>query len=314
MKDFLKRNSVIPLTLLFGLILLNGVGVTLPIPNLIQIGEQLHFPLIGLVEALFIIFSMLALVVWGYLVDKYNRKPLLYAANIIWLIPAVSIFLFPKSLIVYIVGRLGMAVGLSAFSPLTYSIIADSAQYSDRGLVSSGLNLAWVGSSAMGIVLGAMFTSNWHYSFGIVSGLGVILLIGIFFLQIPTRGQKEPVLAELSNFQYQWRIELSLLPKMLKKRSFFWLLLQGIFALIPGTIFTYWLVSFLASSEGMMVSIEIASVTAIVIASGRAPGYIVFGLLGDKLTQSAKNSAIKAKIAASGMFLQAIFFFGAFLV
>ncbi|MHA1542755.1 MAG: MFS transporter, partial [Candidatus Hodarchaeales archaeon] len=28
----------------------------------------------------------------------------------------------------------------------------------------------------------------------------------------------------------------------------------------------------------------------------------------------AKNSAIKAKIAASGMFLQAIFFFGAFLV
>ena len=314
MKDFLKRNSVLPLTFLFGLILLNGVGVTLPIPNLIQIGEQLNFPLIGIVEAFFIFFSMLALVVWGYLVDKYNRKPLLYAANIIWLIPAVSIFLFPKSLFVYIVGRLGMAVGLSAFSPLTYSIIADSAQYSDRGLVSSGLNLAWVGSSAMGIILGAMFTSNWHYSFGIVSGLGVILLIGIFFLQIPSRGQKEPVLAELSNFQYQWRIELSLLPKMLKKRSFFWLLLQGIFALIPGTIFTYWLVSFLASSEGMMVSIEIASVTAIVIASGRAPGYIVFGLLGDKLTQSAKNSAIKAKIAASGMFLQAIFFFGAFLV
>ncbi len=314
MEDFLKRNSVLPLIFLFGLILLNGVGITLPIPNLIQIGEQLNFPLIGIIEALFILFSMFSLVVWGYFVDKFDRKPLLYAANIIWLIPAVCIFLFPDSIMLYVIGRLGMAIGLSAFSPLTYSIIADSAQYNDRGLVSSGLNLAWVGSSAMGIILGAMFTSNWHYSFGLVGGLGVILLAGIFFLKIPSRGQKEPAFAELSSFQYKWRIELRLLPKMMKKKSLFWLLIQGIFALIPGTVFTYWLVSFLASSEGMMVSIEIASIIAIVIASGRAPGYIVFGWLGDKLTQNSENSAIRAKIATSGMFLQAIFFFGAFLV
>ena len=314
MQDFLKRNSFFSLLFLFGLILLNGVGVTLPIPNLIQIGEQLNFPLIGIVEALFILISILALVVWGYLVDKYDRKPLLYAANVIWLFPSACIFLFPDSLLIYVLGRLGMAVGLSAFSPLAYSIIADFAQYKNRGLVSSGLNLAWVGSSAMGIMLGAMFTSNWYHSFGLVSGLGVVLLCCLFFLKMPSRGKKEPAFVELSNFQYQWRIKLSLLPQMIKTRSLFWLLLQGIFALIPGTVFTYWLVSFLASSEGMLVSIEIASVIAIIIASGRAPGYIIFGLLGDKLTANAENSAVRAKIAASGMLLQAIFFFGAFLV
>ncbi|MCK4848639.1 MAG: MFS transporter [Candidatus Heimdallarchaeota archaeon] len=314
MQDFFRRNSIFSLLFLFGLILLNGVGVTLPIPNLIQIGEQLNFPLIGIIEALFILFSMFALVVWGYFVDKYRRKPLLYAANIIWLFPAVCIFLFPNSLLIYVIGRLGMAVGLSALSPLAYSIIADFAEYKNRGLVSSGLNLAWVGSSAMGILLGAMFTSNWHYSFGLVTGLGIILLLCLFFLKIPLRGKKEPAFAELSNFQYQWRIKLSLLPQMMRTKSFLWLLLQGIFALIPGTVFTYWLVSFIASSEGMAVSIEIASVIAIIIASGRAPGYMIFGWLGDKLTANAENSAVRAKIASSGMFLQALFFFGAFLL
>jgi MFS family permease len=314
MQDFLKRNSIFSLLFLFGLILLNGVGVTLPIPNLIQIGEQLNFPLIGIVEALFIIFSMFALAIWGYLVDKYKRKPLLYAANIIWIFPAVCIFLFPDSLFVYLIGRLGMAIGLSAFSPLAYSVIADFAQHKDRGLVSSGLNLAWVGSSAMGIILGAMFVSNWYYSFGIIAGLGVILLFGLYFLKMPSRAEKEPAFSELSNFHYHWRIELKLLPEMMKKKSLFWLLLQGIFALIPGTVFTYWLVSFLASSEGMMISIEMASFTAIIIASGRAPGYIVFGWLGDRLTSNSENSAVRAKIAASGMLLQAIFFFGAFLL
>jgi len=302
------------LVLLFGLILLNGVGVTLPIPNLTQIGEQLNFPLIGIIEALFILFSMFALVVWGYFVDKYKRKPLLYAANIIWLFPAFCIFLFPDSFVVYVIGRMGMAVGLSAFSPLAYSLVADFAQYKDRGLVSSGLNLAWIGSSALGIMLGAMFASNWYYSFGLVTGLGAVLLICLFFLKMPLRGKKEPAFVELSDFQYQWRIELSLLPKIMKTKSLFWLLLQGVFALIPGTVFTYWLVSFLASSEGMLVSIEIASIIAITIASGRAPGYIIFGWLGDKLSTNAENSAVRAKIAASGMLLQAIFFFGAFLV
>ena len=313
MLGFLKKNSVLPLIFIFGLILLNGVGITLPIPNLIQIGEQMNFPLIGMIESLFIIVSMFSLLVWGYFVDKFDRKPLLYAANTIWLLSSITIFLIPTSLPIYFIGRLGMALGLSAFSPLAYSIIADSAQYHDRGLVSSGLNLAWVGSSALGIILGAMFTSNWHNSFGLISGLGVVLLLGIYFLEIPYRGLQEPAFLELSGFQYVWRIELHLIPQMLKKKSLFWLLMQGIFALVPGTVFTYWLVSFLASSEGMMVSIEIASITAIIIASGRAPGYIFFGWFGDKLTRNTGNSDIRAKIAAFGMILQATFFFGSFV-
>ena len=257
--DFIKRNSLTSLIFLFSLILLNGVGVTLPIPNLEIIGQQYDFPLIGIVEAFFIVFSMIALVIWGFLVDKYDRRSLLLVANVIWLIPAAIIFFFPNSLVVYFIGRLTMAVGLAAFSPLSYSIIADFAQYEDRGIISAGLNLAWVGSSAVGIILGAFFTANWYYSFGVLASIGLILFCWQFIVKIPIRGVKEPAFSDIADYQYPWRINFGLIPQAFKIRSFFWLLAQGMFALIPSTVFTYWLVSFLASSEGMAISIEQAS-------------------------------------------------------
>ncbi|PWI47980.1 hypothetical protein CEE45_08760 [Candidatus Heimdallarchaeota archaeon B3_Heim] len=310
--DFIKRNSLTSLIFLFSLILLNGVGVTLPIPNLEIIGRQYDFPLIGIVEAFFIIFSMVALVVWGYLVDKFDRRQILLMANVIWLIPAAIIFFFPDSLLIYFIGRLIMAIGLAAFSPLSYSIIADFAHYEDRGTISAGLNLAWVGSSAVGIILGASFTANWYYSFGVLAFLGLILFCWQFLVKIPIRGVKEPAFSDIADYQYPWRINFRIIPKAFQTRSFFWLLTQGIFALVPGTVFTYWLVSFLASSEGMAISIEQASLISIIVASGRAPGYLFFGKLGDILTSKYANSAIRAKIAGLGMASQAMFFFGAF--
>ena len=313
-EGFFKRNSIPSLIFLFGLILLNGIGVTLPIPNLTVIAEELRFPYIGFIEALFILVSMIGLIFWGYFIDKMNRKPLLLIANVVWLIPASIIFFNPSSLISYFIGRMGMAIGLSAFSPLSYSILADFAHFEDRGLISAGLNLAWVGSSATGIILGAMFTSNWHYAFGAVTLLGLLLFFWQFIIKIPKRGGKEPAFIGLKEYTYQWRIDYKLIPQAFKLKSLHWLLIQGLFALIPGTIFTYWLVSFLASSDGLAISPEIASIFAIIIASGRAPGYLFFGSLGDYLSVKKKNSSTRAKLASFGMIVQAILFFGAFLI
>ena len=131
-------------------------------------------------------------------------------------------------------------------------------------------------------------------------------------MKIPIRGVKEPAFSDIADYQYPWRINFGLIPQAFKIRSFFWLLAQGMFALIPSTVFTYWLVSFLASSEGMAISIEQASIISIIVASGRAPGYLFFGKLGDILSAKSTNSAIRVKIAGLGMASQALFFFGAF--
>lgn len=308
----IRQNPLFSLFFLFGLILLNGIGATLPIPNLSLIAEYYSFPMIGFVEALFVGVSTIFLLFWGYFVDKTERKTIIWIANVLWIVPSFVIFLFPQYLMVYILGRLGMAIGLAAFSPLAYSILADFARYQNRGLISSGLNLAWVGSSAAGILIGGFFSNSWYLSFGFIAIIGIIILSWEYFIVIPERGKQEPAFVNIEEFTYPWRIEINQIPKMMKSKTIVLLLIQGSFALIPGTFFTYWLVSFLSSSEGVNTSIGISSVIAIVIASGRGVGYPVFGKLGDYFTHKTGNSVARAKIASLGMIFQAIFFFIAF--
>ena len=69
----IRRNNIFSLFFLFCLILLNGIGATLPIPNLILLSEYYNFP-IGFIEASFVGVSTLFLLVWGVLVDKMERK------------------------------------------------------------------------------------------------------------------------------------------------------------------------------------------------------------------------------------------------
>jgi MFS family permease len=308
----IHQTPIFSLFFLFTLILLNGIGATLPIPNLILIAEYYDFPMIGFVEAVFVGVSTLFLIFWGFLVDRLERKNIIWIANILWIFPSVMIFFFPKYLLIYIFGRLGMAIGLAAFSPLAYSILADSSSYNRRGLISSGLNLAWVGSSAAGILIGGLFSSSWHLSFGFISLVGVIILGWEYFIVIPQRGKQEPAFVDMETFTYPWRIKLSQIPTALKSRTIILLLIQGSFALVPGTFLTYWLVSFLSSTEGINTSIEISSVISIVIASGRAVGYPFFGNLGDYFTQKKSDSVARAKIASLGMISQALFFLVAF--
>lgn len=309
-----RQTSFLSMFFLFSLILLNGIGVTLPIPNLVQIADYYNFPLIGLVEAMFVVISTIFLFIWGYCVDKLERKQLLWIANVVWVFPALSIFFFPESLLIYIFGRMGMAVGLSAFSPLAYSILADYAKYENRGLIAAGLNIVWVGSSASGILLGGFFHYEWNLSFGFLAFLGILVLGWQFFIQIPKRGKQEPAFVLIAEYDYPWRIQLKQLPAALKSKTIVWLLIQGVFALIPGTIFTLWLISFLSSSEGLSIaSIGIASVIAVVIASGRAIGYPIFGRLGDYYAKKHDSSQVRGKIASICMAGQAFFFFFAFL-
>lgn len=308
-----RRNPIFSLFFLFCLILLNGIGATLPIPNLILLSDYYNFP-IGFIEAIFVGVSTSFLLVWGVLVDKMERKKIIWIANGLWIIPSLLISSFPQHLIIYIIGRIGMAIGLAAFSPLAYSILADYSKYDDRGLISSGLNLAWVGSSALGILIGAYFSNSWFLAFRFISLVGVIILIWSYFIQIPQRGVQEPTFVNMEEFNYPYRLELKQIPHALNSKPIILLLIQGTFALVPGTFFTYWLVSFLSSSEGINTSIGVASVVSIIIASGRAIGYPTFGKLGDYCTQKTENPVCRAKIASLGMASQAIFFLIAFSV
>ncbi len=309
----IRNHYFFPLFLLFSLVLLSGIGVTLPIPNIVNISTSINFRYLGFIEAAFVLISILFIIIWGYLVDKFDRKTLLFFSIIIWVFPSILIASFPFSLQIYFIGRIFMAIGLSALSPLSYSMLGDYAVYQERGFISSGLNLAWVGSSATGILIGALFSFSWNLSFAFIAVLGIILMICQFFLIIPERGRQEPFFVKIENYHYPFRITISGIIRTLHSRTILGLLVQGFFALIPGTIFTYSLISFFSSGEGLMLNIGQASIFALVIASGRALGYPIFGKIGDYFTLKYREPKVRAIIAAICMAGQAIFFFIAFI-
>jgi len=310
----IRNHYFFPLFLLFSLVLLSGIGVTLPIPNIVNISTSINFEYLGFIEAAFVLISILFIIIWGYLVDKFDRKTLLFFSIIIWVFPSILIASFPFSIQIYFFGRILMAIGLSALSPLSYSILGDYAIYQERGFLSSGLNLAWVGSSAIGILIGALFSFCWNLSFAFIAVLGIILMIWQLFLIIPERGRQEPFFVKIENYHYPFRITISGIITTLHSRTILGLLIQGFFALIPGTIFTYSLISFLSSGEGLLLNIGQASIFALVIASGRALGYPIFGKIGDYLTLKNGEPRIRAILAALCMAGQAVFFFIAFIL
>ncbi|MHA1971978.1 MAG: MFS transporter [Candidatus Hodarchaeales archaeon] len=309
-----REHNLFSLFFLFGLILLNGIGATLPIPNIKSIAETYDFQYLGFIEAVFITLATIFLVIWGYLVDKIERKVALLVSTVLWSLAALFIALFYEfGIMVYVIGRLIMAIGLSALSPLAYSILADFARYNERGLVASGLNISWVGSSAAGILIGAIFASLWHFSFLLIALFGALVIICQKFINIPERGIQEPSFVGFENFHYPWKITFTGLKNALRSWSIFWLLIQGIFALIPGTIFTYWLIAFLSSDQGLSIGVVVTSVFAITIASGRAVGYPFFGKLGDYLFSKNQTPNVRVIIASLCMVGQAVFFFLAFM-
>ena len=131
---------------------------------------------------------------------------------------------------------------------------------------------------------------------------------------IPERGQQEPFFEKINNFHYPFRITISGIIATLHSWTILGLLIQGFFALIPGTIFTYSLISFLSSEEGLLLNIGQASIFALLIASGRALGYPIFGKIGDYFCVKYKEPKVRAIIATICMAGQAIFFFVAFII
>ncbi len=310
------HKSTVPFKILFlfVLLLINGVGATLPIPNLTVLAQYYNFQYFGFIEAIFILILTSTQLLWGFLIDTLERKRLMNVANTIWVLTSILIFFFPEYFYFYLINRLIMALGLSAFLPLAYSAIADFTEYNNRGIVASLLNIAWVGSSALGILIGGFFSNSWPLSFGLVALLGIFVGFWSYFVSFPERGKKEPIFQSLPHYNYPWRIQTKEYMLILKSKTNFWLLVQGIFALIPGSFFTYWMVSFLNSNQGFYFDITLASLLAIVIASGRVFGYPTFGKLGDFLTRKRKSPHNRVFIATLCMIFQAIFFFIAFTI
>ncbi|MFX1250526.1 MAG: MFS transporter [Promethearchaeota archaeon] len=310
------RKETILILMGFILVFLATVATAVVIPFFGTINQDLGIQNIGLIEAFHIIMATIATMLWGVFADRYDRRLIVLGSTVLWTGSGVALFVLPPHIISYTFFRGLMGLGVGAALPLIYSILGDSAGIQERGKYSSGLSVVVIVGAGSGIIIGAILENiGWQGALLVLSLAGLLTIGPFFFYQVPARGAQEPeLLASDGLLEYNYRIELPEIKEILLKPTNFWLLLQGLFALIPSTTFSYYLVNFFADYRygGLFIPLSSATILALGFASGRIIGYVIFGPFGDRVAKSVLSN--KARLMALGIGLQTPLSIVAFVV
>lgn len=273
------------------------------IPSYAVIREEFNIPeaLIAIPDAFFVLISAFFALLWGYWADRIDRGKVLVAGAFSWTIGMV-LTAFSPSYLMLVISRVASGAGLGCVLPVGYSIISDAIPTEESGwfgtlaILSSISNGAGQGlSSFLGPILG------WRFPFLLLAFISIIVIIILFFVKIPQRGAGEDELLDLVelDLEYSYRISKKDLGAIIRKKTNLYLIIQGFFSIIPGTVLVYFTTSMLITDFFNDIPPEIQLQTATIFAGMIGVGYIlgnaVFSRLGDILFR--KNKRNRARLA-----------------
>jgi MFS family permease len=280
------------------------------IPSYAAIRVEFNIPeaLIAIPDAFFVLISAFFALLWGYWADKIDRGKVLIAGAFSWTIGMI-ITAFSSDYLLLIISRVSSGAGLGCVLPVGYSIISDAIPAEERSgwfgtlaILSSISNGAGQGLSAF---LGPIF--SWRFPFLLLAIISIIVIIILFFVKIPQRGASEEELLDLVelNLEYSYRISKEDLGVIIKKKTNLYLIIQGFFSIIPGTVLVYFTTSMLMLNYFVLIPLVIRLQTATIFAGMIGVGYIlgnlVFSRLGDILFR--RNKKNRARLATFCLFL-----------
>ncbi|KAJ5884326.1 hypothetical protein N7504_011898 [Penicillium tannophilum] len=130
--------------------------------------------------------------VWGSVSDIWGRKPIMLIAVAIFLVGSLVCALAPQ-MDVLILGRAIQGLGGSGVGIMVNIVVSDMFSLRDRGLYLAITSLVWAVGSAIGPVLGGVFTTrlrqvHLEYSNGKADlPVGAIsFLVLLFFMRVPS--------------------------------------------------------------------------------------------------------------------------------
>ena len=269
---------------------------------------------VALVTALVILVSALTAVVWGYYGDRSRRKPLMFGATILWSV-GLMLVTGSRSLAELAWWSALVGIGLGAIASVGFSVISDFIAPRRRGLAMSFWGLSQGAGGFLGILVGGVLgAENWRIPF---VGLGVTgIAVAVIYLTTidAPRARAEPELAAAlaAGGAYEFRIEKSDLPLLLRTRTNRWLILQGLTGQVAyGSLI--W-VPLLYQSKVQALGYDLATATAVGAVFGaifQLGGLtsVLSGHLGDRFQR--RTTRARAIISMIGI-LGAVPFFVAF--
>ncbi|MET0493491.1 MAG: MFS transporter [Actinoplanes sp.] len=293
---------------------LDNVAIGLVPPLYRSIGDDLgvgegH---IALATTVMFLISAVAAIGWAYAGDRTDRKPVLIAGTAVWVLGTVWSGLagsYPS----FLMSQVLAAIGLGGVASVSFSVVSDLISPKRRGLVMSFWGLSQgVGTLAGTLVGGLLGASDWRRPFLIVAVAGVIATIAYLFTYNVPRGDSQP---ELEGVEYDERIARDDLPRILRRRTNIWLILQGFTAQVAFGSLVWLPVLFRARAEDQGYSASTAVIVGSVFATLFQLGgalSILGGLAGDRLQR--RTSRGRALVAAVGVLAAVPFYVVLFFV
>ncbi|KAH2769983.1 hypothetical protein KXV64_008490 [Aspergillus fumigatus] len=135
--------------------------------------------------------------VWGSVSDIWGRKPIMLIAVAVFLVGSLVCAL-ARNMDALIAGRALQGLGGSGMGIMVNIVVSDMFSLRDRGLYLAITSLVWAVGSAIGPVLGGVFTTrlSWRWCFWNNLPVGAVsFLVLLFFMRVPS--PRTPIAAGL---------------------------------------------------------------------------------------------------------------------
>ncbi len=264
----------------------------------------------GLINSGALIVATVLYPIWGYLYDRYARAKLLALASFIWgattWLSAV-VKTYPQ----FLGTRASTGIDDSSY-PGLYSLVADYFSPRVRGKVYGILQVAQPLGYLIGMILALMVApliGGWRSVFYLTGSLGIIIAVVIFFgVKEMPRGKAEPEfegMQEMSQFRFSWK-EVG---EIFKKRTMWFVFLQGFAGVFPWNVITFFFFGYLMEERGYDNTSVLLTMGPIILIL--AAGYFIGGMIGDWLFKKTLKGRIL--VSSAGVILGAIFLFFALM-
>ena len=243
--------------------------------------------------------------IWGYLYDRYARAKLLALASFIW---GATTWLSAvvRTYPAFLGTRASTGIDDSSY-PGLYSLIADYFGPQMRGKIYGLLQLTQPIGYLVGMILALMLAPSigWRSIFYITGSLGIVLAVFIFFgVKDMPRGKAEPEyegMEQITQIHFSWNATKDIL----KKRTMWFIFLQGFAGVFPWNVITYWFFTYLQEERGYDSNSVLFTMAPVILIL--AAGYFVGGALGDWLFKRTHKGRII--VSSFGVLMGAIFLF-----
>lgn len=265
--------------------------------------------MIGFADSIFVLVSAVVSIIWGYYTDRVDRNRVVMMGAFLWsigtIMTAFNTIQNYDGFKILLISRGLTGAGMGCVIPIVLSIIGDLIPAEQRsswfGTMAILSSISSGAGQGMASFLAPLTSWTWRFPFLVISIISIVIIILMFFIKIPGRGNREEELESLQDLEvdYMYQLTKKDILTILKKKTNALVFIQGFLSIIPGTLVVYFLTTlFSDSSIGLLrllpseIRVQVSTIMAAFVGIGYLVGNSVLADLGDRLFKKDKRNRV----------------------